>query len=172
MELPQVMAATHARIEAMIQHGDIDGLRVDHPDGLRRTMEYFTKLRTLLPQGRIYVEKILENDERLPEDWAIDGTVGYDFMARVNRLWMDDQKTDMLTATYQDFTGQSVNLGKLIREKKYAIIGSTFSVNMDHLGESALKIARADRHTRDLSPRQLREALARLIVTMPVYRTY
>ncbi len=172
MELPQVMAATHARIEAMIQHGDIDGLRVDHPDGLRRPLEYFTKLRSLLPQGRIYVEKILENDERLPEDWAIDGTVGYDFMSRVNRLWMDDQKTDVLTATYQDFTGHSVNLGKLIREKKYAIIGSTFSVNMDHLGESALRIARADRRTRDLSPRQLREALARLIVTMPVYRTY
>jgi (1->4)-alpha-D-glucan 1-alpha-D-glucosylmutase len=172
MELPQVMTATHARIEAMIQHGDIDGLRVDHPDGLRRPYEYFTKLRALLPQGRIYVEKILENDERLPEDWAIDGTVGYDFMARVNRLWMDDQKTDVLTATYQDFTGHSVNLGKLIREKKYGIIGSTFAVNMDHLGESALKIARANRRTRDLSPRQLREALARLIVTMPVYRTY
>jgi (1->4)-alpha-D-glucan 1-alpha-D-glucosylmutase len=129
-------------------------------------------MRAMLPKGRIFVEKILENDERLPEDWPIDGTVGYDFLARVNRLWMDDQRTDVLTATYQDFTGHTVNLGKLIREKKHAIIESTFAVNMHQLAESALGIARANRETRDLSPRQLREAVARVIVTLPVYRTY
>jgi (1->4)-alpha-D-glucan 1-alpha-D-glucosylmutase len=171
-ELPAVFAATHARINQMIARGEIDGLRVDHPDGLREPLEYFKRLRALLPQGRIYVEKILENDERLKEDWPIDGTVGYEFLAKANRLWMDDQRTDVLTATYSDFTGHPVNFAALVREKKRAIVESTFSADHERLAEAALKIARADRQTRDLSPRHLREALARLIVALPVYRTY
>jgi (1->4)-alpha-D-glucan 1-alpha-D-glucosylmutase len=172
MELPAVMAAVNARIQAMIRNGDIDGVRVDHPDGLRAPREYFRRLRRILPDGRIYVEKILENDEKLPEDWPIDGTVGYDFLAKVNRLWMDDQRTDVLTAAYADFTGHSVNIGKLVREKKRAIIDSTFTNDQGQLAAAALKIARARRETRDLSPRQLDEALARLIVALPIYRTY
>jgi len=171
-EVPAVFAASHARIEAMIARDDIDGLRVDHPDGLREPLEYFKRLRALLPRGRIYVEKILENDEHLKEDWPIDGTVGYEFLAKVNRLWMDDQRIDALTATYFDFTGHSVNLAKLVREKKRAIIESAFAAEHDRLTAAALEIARADWRTRDLSPRQLREALARLIVALPVYRTY
>jgi len=126
-ELPHVAAATHARIEEMISKREIDGVRVDHPDGLREPLGYFERLRRLAPEGRIYVEKILENDERLNGDWPIDGTVGYEFLATVNRLWMDDQRIDVLTATYADFTGHSVNFGKLVREKKRAIIESTFS---------------------------------------------
>jgi (1->4)-alpha-D-glucan 1-alpha-D-glucosylmutase len=172
MESPAVFDATHARIAAMIARGEIDGVRVDHPDGLREPLEYFKRLRALKPQGRIYVEKILENDERLKEDWPIDGTVGYEFLAKVNRLWMDDQRTDALTATYSDFTGHSVNFAALVREKKRAIVESTFSADHERLAQAALEIARAERHTRDLSPRHLREALARLIVAMPVYRTY
>jgi (1->4)-alpha-D-glucan 1-alpha-D-glucosylmutase len=171
-ELPEVFDASHARIQAMIARGDIDGVRVDHPDGLREPLEYFKRLRALLPQGRIYVEKILENDERMKEDWPIDGTVGYEFLAKVNRLWMDDQRADALTAIYFDFTGHSVNLAKLVREKKRAIIESAFCAEHDRLAAAALAIARADWRTRDLSPRQLREALARVIVALPVYRTY
>ena len=172
MEWPPVVAATHVRIEEMISKGEIDGLRVDHPDGLREPLEYFKRLRAMLPQGRIYVEKILENDERLKGDWPIDGTVGYEFLAKVNRLWMDDQRTDVLTATYSDFTGHPVNFAVLVREKKSAIVESTFYADHERLARAAIKIARADRQTRDVSPRNLRDALARLIVALPVYRTY
>jgi (1->4)-alpha-D-glucan 1-alpha-D-glucosylmutase len=171
-ELPEVAAATHARIEQMISAGDIDGVRVDHPDGLREPLQYFERLRRLLPQGRIYIEKILDNDERLNGDWPIDGTVGYEFLAKVNRLWMDDQRTDVLTTTYADFTGHSVNFGRLVREKKRAIIESTFSAAHEELAVMALMIARADWQTRDLSPRQLREALEKLVTALPIYRTY
>jgi (1->4)-alpha-D-glucan 1-alpha-D-glucosylmutase len=171
-ELPEVFAATHARVAKMIAAGDLDGLRIDHPDGLRDPLAYFERLRELLPGGRKYVEKILENDERLPDAWPIDGTVGYDFLAKANRLWMDDQKSDTLTATYSDFTGHTVNFGALVREKKRAIVESTFSADLERLAAAALAIARVDRHTRDLSARQLREALARLTTALPVYRTY
>ena len=172
IELPEVFSATHARIEAMVVQGEVEGLRIDHPDGLRDPLAYFKRLRTLLPQGRLYVEKILENDERLQDDWPIDGTVGYDFLSKVNRLWMDDQRTDALTATYSDFTGHPVNFTALVREKKLAILESAFSADLDRLGRSALEIARADWRTRDLSPRHLREALARITAAFAVYRTY
>ena len=171
-ELPQVVAATHARIEQMIANDEIDGVRVDHPDGLREPRLYFERMRRLLPQGRIYIEKILENDERLNADWPIDGTVGYEFLAKVNRLWMDDQRIDVLTATYADFTGQPVDFGKLVREKKREILDSTFSAAHQELAAMALAIARSDWRTRDLSPRQLSVALQRLITALPIYRTY
>jgi (1->4)-alpha-D-glucan 1-alpha-D-glucosylmutase len=172
VEAAEVFEATHARIAEMIAAGDIAGVRVDHPDGLRDPLQYFQRLKGLLPHGRIYVEKILENDERLPEDWPVDGTVGYEFLSKVNRLWMDDQRTDVLTAAYADFTGHSVDLGKLMREMKRDIVESTFSADHEALTAAALALARADWHTCDLSPRHLREALARVIVAMPVYRTY
>jgi (1->4)-alpha-D-glucan 1-alpha-D-glucosylmutase len=168
----RVFEASHARIRAMIEKGQLAGLRLDHPDGLRNPEGYFEWLRELLPEGRLYVEKILENDERLPEDWRVDGTVGYEFLAKVNRLWMDDQRTDALTATYADFTGHTVNFAALVRSKKREIVESTFSTNLDRLSAAALVIARADWRTRDLSPRRLREALARVTTALTVYRTY
>jgi (1->4)-alpha-D-glucan 1-alpha-D-glucosylmutase len=171
-ELSSVAAATHARIEQMIQKGDIDGLRIDHPDGLREPLAYCKRLRELLPEGRIYLEKILENDERLNQEWPIDGTVGYDFLSKVNRLWMDDQRIDALTATYSDFTGHSTDFGKLVRDTKRAIVESTFSGAHQELAAAAQRIARDDWRWRDLSPRQLREALARMITALPIYRTY
>ncbi|HTD72079.1 MAG TPA: malto-oligosyltrehalose synthase [Steroidobacteraceae bacterium] len=172
VESPEVATATHARIQQMIAEGEIDGVRVDHPDGLRDPLQYFERLRRMLPEGRIYIEKILENDERLKEGWPIDGTVGYEFLAKVNRLWMDDQRTDVLTATYADFTGHSVNFGRLVREKKRAILETTFAASHELLARAALKIARTAWQTRDLSPRHLREALEKLVTALPVYRTY
>jgi (1->4)-alpha-D-glucan 1-alpha-D-glucosylmutase len=171
-ELKPVFDASHARIETMISRGELDGLRVDHPDGLRDPLNYFKRLRELLPDGRVYVEKILDNDERLMSDWPVQGTVGYDFLSKVNRLWMDDQRVDSLTATYSDFTGHPVNFAALVREKKRAIIDSTFSADLERLAVAAIDCARADWRTRDLSPAQLREALAKVTVALPVYRTY
>jgi (1->4)-alpha-D-glucan 1-alpha-D-glucosylmutase len=169
---PEVFEAAHVRVERMIREGQLDGLRLDHPDGLRDPLRYFERLRGLLPDGRLYVEKILENDERLPEDWPIDGTVGYEFLAKVNRLWMDDRRIDAFTGTYADFTGHTVNFAALVREKKREVVESTFSADLDRLSAAALEIARADWRTRDLSPRQLREALASVTTALGVYRTY
>ncbi len=171
-ELAQVFEATHARFATMIARGEVDGLRVDHPDGLRDPLTYFKRLRTLLPDGRVYVEKILENDERLMDDWPIDGTVGYDFLAKVNRLWMDDQRVDALTSTYSDFTAHSVNFAALVRDSKRGIVESTFSADLERLALAAIDCARANWQTRDISPKHLREALARVTVAMSVYRTY
>jgi (1->4)-alpha-D-glucan 1-alpha-D-glucosylmutase len=171
-ELAPVMRAVHARIATMIAGGELDGLRVDHPDGLADPKLYFKRLRELLPAGRIYIEKILENDERLDESWQVDGTVGYDFLAKSNRLWMDDSRLDALTATYTDFTGHSVNVGALVRQKQRDILESAFQADLGRLTGALIGLARADFATSDLSARQLREALAALTTALPLYRTY
>jgi (1->4)-alpha-D-glucan 1-alpha-D-glucosylmutase len=170
-ERPEVFKATHNRFRKMIEQGEIDGLRVDHPDGLRDPFEYLERLRALLPRGRIYVEKILDNEERLP-NWPIDGTVGYDFLAKVNRLWMSDQHSDKLTSTYADFTGHSVDLGALIREKKDFIVGHAFAYDHQRLSAMAVHIARESYLTRDLSPQQIHDAVAQVTAALGVYRTY
>jgi (1->4)-alpha-D-glucan 1-alpha-D-glucosylmutase len=172
MESPEVFDATHARVARMIADGEIDGLRIDHPDGLRDPLAYFFQLRQLLPQGHVYIEKILDNEEQLREEWPVDGTVGYDFLSKVNRLWMDDQKADMLTAAYSDFTGHSVNFPAVVREKKREIIEGNFAADLERLTDLAQRIALTSWKTRDLSRRHLREALKRLTILLPVYRTY
>jgi (1->4)-alpha-D-glucan 1-alpha-D-glucosylmutase len=172
VERPNVFAASHERIAAMIADGDIVGLRVDHPDGLRDPTAYLQAIRRLLPNGRIYVEKILDSEERLETDWPVDGTVGYEFMTTVDRLWMDTGRLDALSAVYADFTGDPANFVALVREKKRAILETTFLAELERL-TSELQ-ALADRHwrTRDLSRRHLREALARVTTGLTVYRTY
>jgi (1->4)-alpha-D-glucan 1-alpha-D-glucosylmutase len=171
-ERPDVLATSHARIKRMIEAGEIAGLRIDHPDGLRDPAAYFQSLRGMLPEGRIYVEKILENEERLDSSWRIDGTVGYDFLSKVNRLWMDDQRVDQLTATYFDFTNQSVNVAAMTRQKKRDIIHASFPAELERLSQALCSLAAQRWETSDLSPRHLRDALAALTVALPVYRTY
>jgi (1->4)-alpha-D-glucan 1-alpha-D-glucosylmutase len=172
VEDPEVFTAAHQRIQKMVEDGEVAGLRVDHPDGLRDPAGYLAELRRLLPEGKIYVEKILDAAEPLPGGWAVDGTVGYDFLAKVNRLWMAEQKEDVLTGIYADFTGHPVNFHGLVREKKLAIIDAHFRADLERLVNLGLQLARADWRTRDTSRRQLRDALAMLTATLPVYRTY
>jgi len=171
-ENERVFDLIHGRIVKMIEAGEIDGLRVDHPDGLRDPRGYFQRLRKLLPEGRIYAEKILDSEETLPEDWGVDGTVGYEFLGKVNRLWMDESKADALTSAYADFTGYPVNYPALVREKKLDIIAAHFVADIERLGALAVNIAELRWTTHDLSRPQLVRAIASLIVSLPVYRTY
>jgi (1->4)-alpha-D-glucan 1-alpha-D-glucosylmutase len=171
-ESEHVMQATHARIATMLSRGELDGLRIDHPDGLADPNRYFRRLREMLPAGRIYLEKILENDEHLDEIWHVDGTVGYDFLAKANRLWMDDSRIDALTATYTDFTGHSVNVAALVRQKQREILETAFFADLNRLTLTLVAIARSDWASSDLSPRHLRDALAALTTALPLYRTY
>lgn len=172
MEDEAVYEVTHRRIAQMVAAGEVDGLRVDHPDGLRDPEVYLARLRTMLPHGRVYVEKILDEEEVLRTDWPVDGTVGYDFLSRVNRLWMDGQKQDTLTAFYADFTKQSVNFPAVARDRKRQVIERTFAAELERLTDRALGLAEAGWKHRDLSRGQVREAIARVTTALPVYRTY
>ncbi|MEO6054034.1 MAG: malto-oligosyltrehalose synthase [Chthoniobacterales bacterium] len=172
VENEKVFNATHQRIQEMISAGELDGVRVDHPDGLHDPEEYFERVRKMIPEGRIFVEKILDTEESLPAEWPVDGTVGYDFLGKLDRLWMDEHKADTLTAAYFDFTGESVNFPALVREKKRQIIDAHFRADLGRMTELGFTIAQSDYHTRDLSPRQIHQAIRALTIVLPVYRTY
>ncbi len=167
-----IFNASHARLARMIEAGELAGVRVDHPDGLRDPSGYLERLRQLVPEGRIFVEKILDSEETLPEEWPIDGSVGYEFLSKVNRLWMDENNADALTVAYADFTGHSVNYPALVREKKLQVADTHFHADLERLTTLALSVASEEYGTRDLSRSQLRRAMALLIAVLPVYRTY
>ena len=172
-ELETVFKASHARIASMVAQDELAGLRVDHPDGLADPKSYITRLRALLPQGRIYVEKILENDERLDESWHLDGTVGYDFLAKVNRLWMDDSHTDALTSIYNDFTGHSVNVGALVRQKQREVLEtSLLRRHQSIVGDAGAYCARRLEQPGLKPPAATRGARPRSRAALPLYRTY
>lgn len=172
MERDEVFNAAHERLKAMIDAGDIQGVRLDHPDGLRDPAGYCHKLRTLFPDGRIFLEKILDSAERLRPGWAVDGTTGYDFLATVNRMWMDPEQAEALAGIYAEFTGHPLDLNRLIREAKARITEDTFAAELERLTEIAARRAWSAWPTRDLGRRQLRQAIAAVTVSLPVYRTY
>jgi (1->4)-alpha-D-glucan 1-alpha-D-glucosylmutase len=82
MEEEQVFRDTHRLVLGWLERGVIDGVRIDHPDGLRDPEEYFARLRQAAPHAWIVVEKILEPGEQLPSNWPVEGTTGYDFLNR------------------------------------------------------------------------------------------
>jgi len=162
----------HGRLKAAIDAGEIQGVRIDHPDGLRDPAGYCRKLRTLFPDGRIYLEKILDSSEKLRGGWPVDGTTGYDFLAAVNRVWMDPEKADALAGIYAEFTGHPLDINRIIRETKARIIEENFAGELDRLTGIAARRAASSWTTRDVSRRALRRAIAAVTVALPVYRTY
>lgn len=172
MEDPEVFSWAHTRVADLVRAGEVQGLRVDHPDGLRDPKRYFDQLRELLPSGHVYVEKILDGDETLPPDWAIDGSVGYDFLSRVNCLWMDESREREMTSIYADFTGHPINYLRLVREQKREVLQKHFLGDLERLTALGAQVVAERYETRDVSYRDLQRAIAETIVALPVYRTY
>jgi len=96
IEREEVFTATHALILALLEEGLIDGLRIDHPDGLADPVGYLRRLRDG-GAHRVWVEKILGSSERLPADWPVSGTVGYEFLNDVCGLFVDPAGEAVLT---------------------------------------------------------------------------
>lgn len=173
MEDEQVFTDTHARILEWVQAGRLDGLRVDHPDGLLDPEEYLQRLRQAVgPQTWIVIEKILEPGEALPHNWPVQGTVGYDFLQRVNRLLVDPGGEDALNDTYTQFTGRSLDFPTLGREKKLLVLDEILGSDVNRLTHLLLQIIARHRRYRDYTLDDLRAALSELAADLPVYRTY
>jgi len=96
-EDPEVFAATHARVLSMCRRGEVDGLRIDHPDGLADPGDYLSRLRSEIGDRWLLVEKILAMDEQLPLSWPVDGTTGYERAAVIDRLFVDPDGEGPLT---------------------------------------------------------------------------
>ena len=170
-ENPEVFRQTHALVLDLVERGELQGLRIDHIDGLRRPAEYLAELRAAAPDVYIVVEKILEHDEVLP-DWPVQGTTGYDFLNRVNGLFVAPEGTGALTSVYETFTGDVVELDDQRRDKKLAIANSELASDLERLTDLLAEICERHRRYRDYTQRELRSALAEIMAAFPVYRTY
>lgn len=172
VENSEVFSATHAAILRWVEEGRVTGLRIDHVDGLFKPREYLERLSKIERRPYIVVEKILIEDETLPDDWPIEGTSGYDFLGMVNGVFIDGANLPRLQDTYARFSGLSWTFEDAAYQQKRWIIRHLFRGEMFAMSLHLESIAELDRHGRDLSPEELRKGLAEVTACLPVYRTY
>jgi (1->4)-alpha-D-glucan 1-alpha-D-glucosylmutase len=178
VERSAVFEATHGKIFQLISEGLVDGLRIDHIDGLADPRGYCRKLRrrvdSLSPERHlpIFVEKILGEGETLREDWQVDGTTGYEFMNQLSLLQHDPEGFGPLADLW---TRHSERPSAFIEEAWLArrqILNGSLAGDFESVAQALLQVARDDVMTRDLTLGAIRRALQALIVHFPVYRTY
>lgn len=172
-----VFAQTHEFVLQLIREGKIDGLRVDHPDGLYDPKQYFERVQGVEAKhgARSYylvAEKILTGDEQLPETWPIHGTTGYNFSNLVNGLFVDPDSERKLDRVYRAFIGGHANFKELVYGCKKLVMDQLLNSELNVLANHLSRIALADRHTCDFTLKSLRDALIEIIACFPVYRTY
>jgi (1->4)-alpha-D-glucan 1-alpha-D-glucosylmutase len=181
MELPEVFKATHRFLLSLLKSGCVNGLRIDHPDGLWNPKQYFERLndacRSALGRrfaGRQYVvaEKILSGDEALHADWQVDGTTGYDFLNCANGLFVDSANVAGFDEIYAEFIGNRADFKGLVLASKLKVLETLFRSELKALTHRLLALARRTRQGQDFTFRGLRSALAQVIAAFPVYRTY
>ena len=172
MEDPDVFEACHARVLALVTSGAVDGLRVDHVDGLRDPRQYLERLRMRAPNAWIVVEKILTADEVLPHDWPIEGTTGYDFMERLGGLIVDPDGEAALTGGFVRMTGLRWDPHAASREARHAVLAEALHSELARLTELAARACAVTPAMRDYTRGELEAALAEILVGFPVYRSY
>ncbi|UII74162.1 malto-oligosyltrehalose synthase [Pseudomonas sp. HN11] len=178
VERSAVFEATHGKIFELISEGLVDGLRIDHIDGLADPRGYCRKLRrrvdslSLERHLPIFVEKILGEGETLREDWQVDGTTGYEFM---NQLSLLQHHPDGFAPLAELWTSHTERPAAFIEEARLArqqILNGSLGGDFESVAQALLQVARDDVMTRDLTLGAIRRALQELIVHFPVYRTY
>ena len=180
MEEPRVFADMHEKILELVAEGRIQGLRLDHVDGLYDPAGYFALLREKVEAASsarasdfwIGVEKILSHGEKLPESWPVDGTTGYDWLATVNGLLVDPRAEETFTRLYRELTDDLRTFAEQVREAKRTVLRSSLSSELHMLALRLERIATRDRRSRDFTLGALRRALGETITAFPVYRTY
>jgi (1->4)-alpha-D-glucan 1-alpha-D-glucosylmutase len=171
-EEDRVFADTHALVLRWLADGMLDGVRIDHPDGLRDPEHYFRRLHSASPTAWTVAEKILAPGERLRESWAVDGTTGYDFLNRVGGLFVDPEGDKPLTAFYADFTGEATDFAAVARQKKHLVMREVLGSDVNRLTALFLDVCERHRRHRDYTRHELHEMLREVIACFPVYRTY
>jgi len=132
VEEPEVFEATHAKILELVEAQLVDGLRIDHPDGLANPREYLERLRSR-GVGRVWVEKILEHGERLRDSWPVEGTTGYEFANDVTALFVDPAGEGPLTDLYAELTGERRSFAEVAHEAKLEVARTIFSTEFERL---------------------------------------
>ncbi|HLJ21523.1 MAG TPA: malto-oligosyltrehalose synthase, partial [Stellaceae bacterium] len=175
VERPEVFEAIHRFIGSLIAKGDLQGLRIDHVDGLFHPREYLTRLQELAGDASplyLVVEKILATHEALRETWPVSGTTGYEFLNQVNALLLHPGGAHTLTRAYQRFTGRESEYDEVVHDCKRLIIQALLGSELNVLAREFDRIAQRHWRTRDYTLETLRAALIEIAACFPVYRTY
>lgn len=178
-ENEEVFQATHEFVLQLLNEGKINGLRIDHPDGLYDPRQYFERLQCGVNEesgdGKphyIVAEKILTGHEELPAEWPIHGTTGYEFSNLVNALFVDRGAETAMEEIYNAFIGQEIDFKRVLLGCKKLVMDRLLNSELNVLANHLSRIALADRHTCDFTLKGLRDALAEIVACFPVYRTY
>lgn len=183
MEDDAVFEETHRLVLALIAQGKVEGLRIDHPDGLSDPVRYFQRLQGRFapsaPEGAdtarplyIVAEKILAAYEYLPEHWPVHGPTGYGFANSVNGLFVDPAGESRLDGLYTRFVGRKTDFDEIVYRSKKLIMKVAMASELGVLANHVSRVAQADRRTRDFTRTALRSALMEIVACFPVYRTY
>ncbi len=189
VEDSEVFSAVHALIFDLVRQGHIRGLRVDHPDGLFEPEKYFRFLQdackawSAASNGHaaqnganrtfyIVAEKILNGNEPLRTDWAVEGTTGYGFLNLINGLFVDHSKEKAFQQLYRRFTGWTLAFEDLVSDAKRLILQVAMSSELNVLARRLDHISEQHRWSRDFTLESLRDGLREVLAAFPAYRTY
>ena len=193
VEDPRVFAEMHQLVLKLIAEQKLDGLRIDHPDGLFDPARYFMMLQgqaahlsglqgdqsapgrrsdDASPPFYLVVEKILASFEHLDEDWPVNGTTGYDFLNSLNELLVKSDSEAAFNDIYEQFTGQHVSYDELKYQCKQIILQTVLSGELNVLAQQLNQISESSWFFRDYTLNSIRRALAEVVGYFPVYRTY
>ncbi len=172
VEEPDVFARTHELIFRLVREGRVQGLRVDHLDGLADPGGYVQALqREIGPDFYILIEKILEPGESL-RPWPVAGTTGYDVLNVIDGVFVDTRNARRFDAIYRAASGVDTGYGTQLRAAKEEIVETSFASELEVLVSDLKRLADVDWSTRDYTTVALRRALTEIIARLPVYRTY
>jgi (1->4)-alpha-D-glucan 1-alpha-D-glucosylmutase len=165
-----VFAATHEVLLGLVAEGLIDGLRIDHPDGLADPRGYLRQLATVTNGCWVVTEKILEGGEQLPADWMCAGTTGYDSLAMIGGLFTDSSGAAPLTGEYENFTGGPAAFAPVAEDAKQQIAAGGLAAEISRLA----RVARRTGHPAlaGAGDGDLRAVAADLVTAVSVYRAY
>lgn len=171
IEKEQVLKEHHQWVFELIEQGHVQGLRIDHPDGLYDPVGYFKQLRT---HGPVYtvVEKILGRREPLPLDWEVEGTVGYEYLNMLNGLFIDQYNEKAITALYESFIEREADFEEIVYSAKKFFTSYEMVSEIEALGLRLDRLSETNRAYRDFTRNELTQALSEVIACFPVYRSY
>lgn len=171
MEDPRVFTSAHVLVKELISSGAIDGVRVDHVDGLADPAEYLQRLRGIAGNASIHVEKILGFDENLPA-WPVEGTTGYEHAAEVTQVFLPSSAEDVLTTREQQARGDARSFEELSAEARKQVLVDLLAADVNRLTATLVELRERHAELRDYSRHQMHRALRALVAAFPVYRSY
>jgi (1->4)-alpha-D-glucan 1-alpha-D-glucosylmutase len=176
MEYQPLFHAAHVRLIELAEQGMIDGVRLDHIDGLLDPQQYLSQFRKATENSAnplyLIVEKILARQEWLNADWPVDGTTGYEYLALLNGLWVREENLRQVESIYREFREQSQPDRDVVYHAKRLITATSMASELNVLAHELNNLSEQSRRSRDNTHDGLQEALREVVACFPVYRTY